>query len=395
MPTNEGDFVLPTVTQLADNQALPAELFTHRSCAPEHAGIVQQMCLVDRRVLPRWHQFDRGIRDAHRGLHVSAPVGAYQGIPAWHGRAHWLAVVVPVAIAVHRQVLKDEELSPDTFRAWAKVESGYVQDQRTGRRCVVRPSTVASVLQISVDRVRVCRRVARKIGLQVVVMMGRMLSLEESTKCRRAGSPQRGLSTETALTLPARLYRARRCVDSAIPTRGRSSPSKTHLPHLSLQGLAAQKKEAAPPPLRARGPASGFGARQVAGDVIRLVPWLRGESPRRLAPSLHRFLTCDRPWTAVDLALALQDTTLRTGRGVITADRIRTRPAALAAYLLRSVDEVIDNPQLAVFESTTTSCDREDCDHGWVTVSGGVAKCPDCSPSARANRTESDEEPEF
>ena len=136
-------------------------LRTHRVCASQDAPFVSSACLYDRGVLPRRHQADRGTRNASRGIHRQASAGAYCGIRAWDGRQHWMAFIVPIAIGMNTQILKDEELSAETLLIWARVESGYAQDQRTGRRCIVRPDTVASVMGVHKKTVSRCRRVAR------------------------------------------------------------------------------------------------------------------------------------------------------------------------------------------------------------------------------------------
>ena len=383
--------MLPTVAQPCPDTNSPNAprrvLMTHRSCALEHAGTVRQLSRRDRSVLPRWHQDDRGEENAHRGVHVAAPAGAYAGIRAWNGREHWLTIVVPVAIAVHRDVLRREQVSPDTFRLWAEVESGYAQDQRTGRRCIVRPATVASVMGMHVDVARTCRRVARRIGLQVVVLMGRMLNVDECTAARRRGSRQRGLSTETALTIPDPL---RLAVDSASPTRGRPRTNKTHLEIPFPHGLAAEKKEAAPPPPSTEAARHRRKCRQVASDLVQNLPWLAGERPGRLAPALRPFVASEVPWSAQDVLDALGDLLQRNDRGAIRSDRIRTRPAVLLAALLRQLDPEADHPSLAIVEDTTppVPCARPDCDgHGWIELEDGrVARCPDCPPGIRRYR---------
>lgn len=403
--------MLPTVAQAYPQSnirrpntslvSLAGQLQTHRRCLPEHAGIVRQLCRSDRSVLPRWHQDDRGNVNAHRGVHQAAPAGAYAGLRAWNGREHWLAVVVPVAIAAHRELLRQEQVSPATFRLWAQVESGYAQDQRTGRRCIVRPATVASVMGMHVDVARTCRRIARRIGLQVVVLMGRMLNLEECTAARRRGSRQRGLSTETALTIPDPL---RLAVDSATPTRGRATTPKTHLGIPSLHGLTAEKTEAASPPPSIEAARRRRRCRQVASDLVRTVPWLIEERPGRLAPALAPFVHAETPWTARDVVDALGDLLLRTQRGTIRPERIRTRPAVLFAGLLRQLDPQSDHPALAIPQppEPPIPCGRVDCDgHGWITLEDGrVAKCPECPPSIHTYVDDElvedlDEEPPF
>jgi len=375
---------------------------SHRACAPEHASYVRTACLYDRSVLPRWHQADRGDRNAHRGVHYVAPAGAYRQVRVWNGRQHWLTFVVPVAIALARTTggpngeFAREELSPDTFALWARVESGYVQDQRTGRRCIVRPATVASVMGVQPNTVRKCRRVARRIGLQVVISMGRMLTATECWAARRRGSSQRGLSTETALTIPSVCSTALAQELSDTPTSGRSSAPKTrrHSPPL---GARARIREAAPPPLRpqkrprpARPPANRRTTARLAYDLIDTLPWLRTESPSRLIPALTRFATAQPAWTGQDLTDAIQ--TLRAQRGLtttLTADTIKTRPAVVLAAFLRQLDHHDDHPRLAHLTPEQLRCHQPQCDHGWITLhatpahpTGAVRRCDQCRPGA-------------
>lgn len=363
------------------------ELLLHRQCPVERAGLVRRLCRQDRDVLPRWHQDDRGVENCRRGVHVTAPPGAYAEIRAWNGREHWLTFVVPVAIAVHRDVLRAEQLSPATFRMWALVESGYAQDQRTGRRCIVRPATVASVMGMHVDVARTCRRVARKLGLQVVVMMGRMLTVEECMGARLRGSRQRGLSTETALTIPTVLSSA---VESATPTSGKALQRKSHLKLGSLHGLAADQTEAAARPPRHRGVRRRRRRDQVAFELTRRLSWLSTEQPGRIAPALTRFVDAPTPWTAHDITLALEDLLTRNNRGPIRIETVRTRPAAVLAALLRQLDPLIDHPgiyDVLVYEDLTP-CGRSECDgHGWINLAEGLAaKCPECPPGIRTWR---------
>jgi len=156
---------------------------------------VRQLCRTDRSVLPRWHQDDRGETNAHRGIHVQAADGAYAPIPVWSGREHWLTVVVPVAIAIHRHELVAAHISPYSLRQWALVKSGYACP-RTGRRVIVRPDTIASVLGVSERHVERINALARKIGLEAVALLGRMLTFEESAAARvvHRGGPHGSLS---------------------------------------------------------------------------------------------------------------------------------------------------------------------------------------------------------
>lgn len=351
-------------------------------------------------MLPRWHQDDRGVTDAHRGVHVAAPDGAYARIEAWRSREHWLTWVVPAAVGAGRAVLARHHVDPDTFRAWALVKSGYAHS-RTGRRCVVRPDTLASVMGVSVRTVQRCTAAARELGLERVVLRGRMLTFAECAYARRHGSRQRGLSTEVALTFPQVI---RRIVDRVTPTRGRETHPQTHLSTGVPGGLAAEQRGAASPRSddrgrrRARCRPPGW---SLAAELARAVPWLAGEPPARLAPALSRFASCGRPWQAADVAAAITGHTARLGAGPIRPETIRTRPAALLAAILRRLDPVADHPGLAedAFPSSAPApaatsarpepCGAPGCDHGWITATRpdghpGHAPCPTCPPGVRS-----------
>jgi hypothetical protein len=361
-------------------------LRTHRVCDAKDQPFVSSACLYDRGVLPRRHQDDRGTRNASRGIHRQAPAGAYCGVRPWDGRQHWLAFIVPIAIAMNTQILKDEELSAETLLIWARVESGYAQDQRTGRRCIVRPDTVASVMGVHKKTVSRCRRVARKLGIQVVIEPGRMLTFAECTRARRAGSCQRGLSTETALTIPAPVALA---LLSATPTRGKATSSKGHLLSSPLESTTTKRTEAAPPPRQPKRFSGVSPARHLAADLVKTVPWLHSERPGRLVPALSRFATSRPSWTAQDVIDAIQ--TIRDRRGLVTAlteDQIRTRPAVVLAAFLRELDPHDDHPRLALVDPVELRCGRPECDHGWITVDEVLAgyplvrRCDQCQPGA-------------
>ena len=383
----------PLLRDAPDNLrgAVAVQLRVHRECAPEHAGLVRAACMRDPSVLPRWHQDDRGRSNAHRGIHVQAPDGAYSRIATWTSREHWVTFTVPLAIARHREILRKHHVSPAMLREAAKVKSGYA-DPRTGRRCIVRPKTLASVLDVDERHVQNINRCLRELGLEVVVLTGRMLTQAERYHCWRAGSRQRGLATEVALTTPTFLRRAmHRSVDTFTPASGgrrsQNSCSTSSYPH----GLAAEKKGAAPPPRRPKRGAAALAARQLARNVATQVPWLASERPGRLTPALMRFATAATPWTAQDIDAAITTHSIRTGRGHIAADTIRTRPAALLASILRELDVAADHPGLPSFTSTppppAESCGGADCDgYGWLQLDDGrVRACPDCSPAVRTS----------
>lgn len=358
-------------------------LRTHRECAPEHAGLVRAACMRDPSVLPRWHQDDRGRSNEHRGVHVAAPDGTYSAIPIWRTRNHWVTVAVPVAIALHADVLTKLHISHHSLREWAKVKSGYA-DPRTGRRCIVRPVTLARILGVTERHVQNMNRAARLMGLEQVVLVGRMLNVSESMGARQRGSRQRGLSTEVALTISASLART---VDSFTPTSGRATTSKTHPSNSSLHGLAAEQKGSASPTHLHERRIRLKAARRLASETTRTVPWLASERPGRLAPSLMRFATAAQPWTAQDVGDAIATHALHAGHGAIDSASIRTRPAALLAFILRELDEMADHPGLADSFSSTAlvACSDAECDQGWLEpVPGQVAPCPTCPPEIRS-----------
>lgn len=384
---------------------------THRVCAPEHAEAVLQRCVTDRRVLPRWHQADRGEQNAVRGWHEPDEPGDYAGIPVWPGRDKWLAETVPAAIAARSDVLRSHRLSPATFLRWATVKSGYAAS-RTGRRCVATPKVVASVMGCTTRTVQTCARVAREMGLEVVVREARMLNVEERKSCQSMGSTQRGLSTVVALTVPAYLRPApaERPAHRLDPVDSPRSPAAS-MPEISPlpedtysqrkvtinlnphRASADGRKDAAPRrPTSKRGVRSSR-VRAVAVDLSREVGWLAEEAPGRLVPALTRFVCHPTtPWTAADLVEALPGASQRVGVLGIFAEEIRTRPAALLAALLRRLDPERDHPGHRRPLIPPKPCGLPGCDgHGWidttVTVRGHdyrtVRTCPHCPPEVR------------
>ncbi|MDN5797268.1 MAG: hypothetical protein L0H79_16145 [Intrasporangium sp.] len=379
---------VPTPSQTARTRAVLA----HRVCAPEHAAYVRARCLHDTSCLPRWHQRDRGASNAHRGHHTIAPPGAYCTIPAWAGRHVFLAVA-KLVLAKHAQVLAEEQVSAALLLEYLRVRTGYAQ-ARTGRRCIVRPKVLASVLDAAINTVHRCQRAARRIGLEVVVMAGRMLTLAESTAARRRGSAQRGLSTEVAFTIPLPAQRLAPVVDLVTPTSGRATTGKTRGNHSPTHAASGDRTDTTPSRPRQRGPARRHRTpgRRLAGQLCARLAWLAGESPARCAPALTRFATAATPWDAQHIILALADQALRRGiTSPLRSDRIATRPAVVLAGLLRGLDETADHPDAPAFEAPP--CTRTDCDHGWIRIDQDtVAPCPDCPPSVRGHRID-DEEP--
>ncbi|MBC9958360.1 hypothetical protein [Yimella sp. cx-51] len=317
-----------------------------------------------------------------KGHRTVAPDGAYSAIPAWKSREHWLAVVVPVALHVHAAKLH-RRVSAALMRRYLDVKSGYANPS-SGRRCIVRPDTVASVLGVLPRTVKLLAKIAREIGLEVVIETGRMLTMEERWPLIRAGSKQRGLSTEVAFTVPRALGRS---VWINTPPRGPSVRGKLTLKtgHLTHKTTTARgrKTDAASPRLTKRDPRRTAAARTLAADVARKLTWCQSEPLSRLTPALTRFATATTPWTADDVITALQDQALRRGQNLdeLRVEQIRTRPAAVLAGLLRDLDVDGDHPGLVDQAPEPEPIPDHSCDHGWVDVLDetgqrlGVARC--------------------
>lgn len=363
---------------------LAVVLRIHRTCAPEHRDIVLRECLRDRSVLPRYHQEDRGRANAVRGIHVAAPEGAYARIPVWTSRAHWLQIVVPAVLAANEPLRKKMRVSAELVHQWARVKSGYAE-ARTGRRCIVRPMTLASVLGVTERHVERLNAFARKVGLEKVVLEGRMLNVDEVVHCRQRGSRQRGLATEVALAAPSNLFpQEMNCDPSWVtPSSGTDASLNTNCKTSSLHGLTAKKKEPAPPARRQKRPRSRHPAMKLARELSTKLAWLSGEQPGRLAPALTRFAAAG--WTADDVIIALADADKRRQIASPTAATIRTRPAIVLASILRQLDTDTDQPSKYDPE-VVMPCNHPDCDgHGWRSTwdeqgNESVHRCPTCPP---------------
>ena len=204
-----------------------------------------------------------------------APPGAYSSIPAWSGRHAFLALA-EVVVREGQEVLAREQVSAGLLAAYLRVRTGYVQELRTGRRCIVRPKVLATVLDVAENTVHRCQRAARALGLEVVVLPGRMLTAEECYSARRRGSPQRGLCTEVGFTIPRKRAGAGRgLVDIVTPTSGRASRAKTSGYPSTTHAARGEKADATASRQRRRVSA------QLARGLIERLPWLSGESPGR------------------------------------------------------------------------------------------------------------------
>ncbi|MFK5691364.1 hypothetical protein ACI3EY_17025 [Ornithinimicrobium sp. LYQ92] len=106
-------------------------------------------------------------------------------------------------------------------------------------------------------------------------------------------------------------------------------------------------------------------------------------------PSLHRFATGERPWTAQDLIDGIDTITVRCGYTAVRTERIRTRPAAVLAWFLRQLDPINDHPR-AGFNDTAAGgratwptwcghCD-EHTRQRWEPADALAYRCAVCHP---------------
>ncbi len=380
-------------------KAMP-RLLRHRACGAEDRQLVLSTCIYDRQVLPRYHQDDRGRgAQARYGHHELAPPGSYSRIHAWQGRQQWILAAL-IAFELRPDLVDEHSLTRDTLRQICVVKSGYA-DPHTGRQCIVRPDTIASVVGVQRDTVYRYQRFLRAVGLERVVQPGRMLTRSEKLalwhagiRGRGFGSRQRGLSTEVALTVPRRL-RAHLCHTPGSTSR--EEALNLTQPYRHPDGRA--KAEPAPPALRSkmRRTRGRTPARSLAKHLKSQVDWLSGESVARLTPPLARFAAATPAWNAQDVVDALGDARRRAGlHSPITPEAIRTRPVVMLAHWLRRLDPELDHPRLPHMTPEELRCGRPECDHGWIpadpaalrvhellgTPAPPVRRCDRCRPGA-------------
>lgn len=312
----------------------PLPVRPRRVIDAHHAGRVLAVADRNRAVLPRW-----GLGSPIRCQ--PAEPGAYAGTIAWRSRQHYLAVVIPQVMAAAPEVLAGHHVSPDTMLRWARVKSLYAQEARTGRQIIVRPDTLAGLLQCSERTVQRCNAAARQLGLELVVTPGRMLTEEETYAARRKGSPQRGLSTVTAFVIPQVV---RSLVSCVTPTRGRLlSTSVTDC--LTFKQRSARTQGAslrsAPAATRQK-PGRPGPAWHLAVGLKQQALFLHRCPPGRIAGQLARFTRCAHPWTSTQLLRAMDQINIRLG--YTSPVRAKTTPWGLLAWYLQQIDEVADAP---------------------------------------------------
>lgn len=277
---------------------------------------------LNARQLPKWNP--GGVRSQMSPRRTHA-----QG--AWRGRDHWLTVVLPRVLERHPNMLTGKVAR----HTWLTVMAAHAAHAAAdGANCIVRPDIIAAEVGLKSERhVQICRAIARRVGLMVDDMPGRMLTLEERVAAQRRGSKQRGMSTVSSLLIPAdidpRVHtpthprpgarpsdRSRddspgRAVDKVRPGTFIFTPSRgtnvsmlryvpTTLPLTREESGGASRrsnhKVAGRP-----GTASWLGS-ELAGEV----GWLRGTPGRRLAGLLRGFVAAQQPWTAQQLCDAME-----------------------------------------------------------------------------------------
>lgn len=316
-------------------RALPIRPRTITS--PEHAGAVLRLAPTIPEVLPRW-----GIRSPIRD--EGAQPGQYAGTIGWTSRDHYLRWIIPAAIALHRHVLGRHKISAATFLRWANAKTLYAQQRRCGRTVIVRPVTLAGILQCTTRTVQRCNAAAREMGLERVITPGRMLTWTERRHAMDAGSPQRGLATVTCFVSPRDLAVAASQIThhpgtgSPLPRGTVFDPSVTDF----ITFKARKRRKTSPslrsgPHQRKRGPAW-----HLAADLTARVFWLRGVPAGRLQGQLTRFTGTEHPWTAERLLRAMDNINLRLGYS--SPVRANSRPWGLLAWYLRQIDPVMDHP---------------------------------------------------
>ena len=309
-----------------------------------HAAAVRAIADTDRAVLPRW-----GIASPIRHTPPAEPARRHR--VAWWSRTHWLTVIVPAALAAHPDVLATHHIAVATFTTWAAIETWWAA-RRDGRGAIVRPDTVASVMDCSTRTVQRCRAAARALGLLLDVVPGRMLTWTECLTARRAGSPQRGLANVSDFLVPVDIAAAMGAgaghghlppVDHVTPTRGTSFPPGGRSSSPCTSRSAARNNDAAARrrQQKRRKIASSPGYRLAEALHLRIL-WLRTAPPGRLLGQLNPYATAVIPWTTQQLCDAMDR--INVNRGWTAPTRPHTSMYGLLRWYLAQIDPVYDHP---------------------------------------------------
>ncbi|MDN5771662.1 MAG: hypothetical protein L0H24_12300 [Microlunatus sp.] len=336
-------------------------------------------------MLPRWG-INSPIRD-----HGADP-GQYTGTIGWTSREHYLAFVVPAAIAMHADVLAQHHVSAEVFTSWVAAKSLYAQERRSGRRVIVRPVTLAGLLQCAKRTVQRCQAAARAMDLEVVITPGRMLSEIEVYAARKKGSPQRGLSTVTAFVVPSAL---RHVVERVTPTSGEAlSASVTDLSTFKQRSARSKGAPLRSAPHQRKGGQARKRAQNRSGPawdlavaLTKQVIFLHRCPPGRIVGQLSRFTDPARTggmrWTTTRVLEAMELVNRRLGYAAPVA--AKTAPWGLLAWYLGQIDPFADHPgnNQPVIRPWCGECASEA--FRWVedpTTHDPVRPCPRCSPQA-------------
>lgn len=299
---------------------------------------------VDQDVLLRRHRNTRAV-------HLEPPPGAYSSIPAWGSRTLWLRAVERL-LQQQADLLARHHVSATAVTSYAETLSTYA-DQATGRRCIVANRCLRDLSGLSDATADRARRILDTLGLRVVVLAGRRLTLDECLEARGRRCRQTGFANEIALTIPKTLWitladDGSNSVDEP-PTRGHSALTFTANVDTSYpqednnaRPPAAQPRRNGPP--RKRRPSSPATDDLITGLQQR-IGWLRSESPSRLQPLLTKYADSPFRWTVDDIVLTLDRRNQREGWTSLSTGYIRTRPAALLAFYLHGLDPQADHPR--------------------------------------------------
>ncbi|SCX60368.1 hypothetical protein SAMN03159343_4083 [Klenkia marina] len=382
---------------------------------------------------------------------IRPTAGATAGLPAWWGATDWVESEVRDALAEHRDVCRAHHVEADTALAVARGMAAYadfntgrdcrptnarlVADLRVSLSTVHRARRVLKALGLVVElvagrsimtrneRLAAWRRGSshRQIAAEFALCSRRLRPRGARPTATGPGGGRAAFRRPAASTGPVTRSRSRlHLVDDDTPPSALPERLSSHLRTTHLQAKAEQKKAAPrPAPTRrvdqdqaerrlrvVRTPAEGLtglptGAegpppratgpdprtRRLADSVARRLGWLRGTSPRRLAPTLHRFATAG--WTPRDVERAVADALASRGWRL---PRDIQQPAAYLATLLRALDPE-DRPgeldsHMAQVEEAQRIYERllvfgRPCPHG--TPAGdrpsplrGLLACPSC-----------------
>jgi hypothetical protein len=335
--------------------------------------------------------------------------GTTSRLPAWWGREDWLT---EVADALTDEVLREHHIARDTLLAVARAHAAYA-DHRTGRDCRPTNGRAIESARVSLSTLKRGRRVLRSLGFLVELVRGRsIMTRAERLQAWRRGSSHRQVAAEFALCSRSRRAPKRRAtqvrepsndlgarghsVDGGPPPGAKRVRGFSHLSRSSLRRRTENEEGGSAP--RSYREARGGRPRRLAEAVRDRIGWLRGQSWRRLAPTLGKFAR--NGWTVRDVELAVRDVLAVRGHRVPSDLR---HPAAYLAGILRDVDHegVRPSVELDAHEAwlreqaaaeraarrarvldVAGRCVHGVPAHGAGQPSRGVAPCPECRRGA-------------